>query len=396
MAYTFRYQPLKGMYLTYQAMSTLLLRVPLWVLLAIWKRPKKSWSLKRSVLVKLLGHSMQMATSIGPISQHPDHLAITGGVDVNGIWVEPAPQLVTGRLKSWMFATSVEAIRIPGYWMHEQGSTIEVGAPPAPGEKVLYHLHGGAYVRLSAHPTDLTAAIPRGIVKHVDSIHRSFSIEYRLSSASPFKVANPFPAALLDALAGYNYLVNVVGFSPTDIVIVGDSAGANLAHALTRYLVEYKDTPELRMPAPPGSLILLSPWADMSTSHDIPGGSMFESIPSDYLHPSRNEIDYARVAFTGPLGGGILVHNPYISPASLNAAMIVDFKGFPRTCIVAGGAEILYDQIITLRDRMAKDLGKDLYYYEAKDAVHDFLVLEWHEPERTETLEAIANWLAVI
>jgi acetyl esterase/lipase len=331
----------------------------------------------------------------GPVIVLPDHRAIASGVNINGIWVDPVPQLVTGKLQTWMHATAVKPVRIPGYWVHKKGSTIEVAAAPKPGEKVLYHLHGGAYIRLSAHPSDATAAIARGIVEHVDSIHRSFSLEYRLSSSKPFKVANPFPAALLDALAGYNYLVNVVGFTPADIILAGDSAGANLAHALTRYLVEYNvsDDPNFSLPAPPGGLILLSPWADLSVSHEGPAASSHQFIDSDYIHPTLGGADYAKDSFLGPLGMGAAVRNPYISPASLDPSMVIDFKGFPRTFIVAGGAEILYDQIVTLKDRMVKDLEDKVTYHEAKDAVHDYLVFEWHEPERTDTLKAIAKWV---
>lgn len=32
-------------------------------------------------------------------------------------------------------------------------------------------------------------------------------------------------------------------------------------------------------------------------------------------------------------------------------------------------------------------------YYFAPDAVHDYIPLLWHEPERTETLKAIADWV---
>jgi len=33
-------------------------------------------------------------------------------------------------------------------------------------------------------------------------------------------------------------------------------------------------------------------------------------------------------------------------------------------------------------------------YYEAKDAVHDYLVFTWHEPEREETFREIAKWVS--
>lgn len=292
-----------------------------------------------------------------------------------------------------MEANSVSPARIPGYWTHKKGSQIEIGAAPTPGEKVLYHLHGGAYVRLSAHPKDVTAVIARGILQHVDSVHRSFAVEYRLSSSKPYEVANPFPAALLDALAGYNYLVNTVGFSPSDILLVGDSAGANLAHALTRYLVEYKDTPDIAIPASPGALVLLSPWCDFGVSHEQPGTSSENFIVSDYIHPTRGGINYAKDSFLGALGASEAPHNTYISPSSLDPAMTIDFHGFPRTFIAAGGAEVLFDQIVTLKDRMIKDLGDDkVYYHEAKDGIHDYMVFEWHEPERTQTLKALAKW----
>ncbi|KAG6876106.1 hypothetical protein C0993_005489 [Termitomyces sp. T159_Od127] len=327
----------------------------------------------------------------GPLIKLPDYKAITLGRGVNGLWVDPVPGLITGKLEMWMKAASVTPVRIPGYWTHKKGYDIKVGAAPASGEKVLYHLHGGAYIRLSAHPSDPTAAIARGILEHTESIHRIFALEYRLSSSKPFEVDAPFPAALIDALAGYQYLVNVVGFDPANIIIAGDSAGGNLAHALTRYLVEYKGFDKL--PAPPGGIILLSPWSDLGVSHEGPTASSHKFVDSDYLHPTIGSVNYAKDSFLGPLGLGAAVRNPYISPASLDPALVINFKGFPRTFIVAGGAEILYDQIICLRDRMMKDLGDQVTYYEAKDGIHDYLIFEWHEPERTETLKAIAKWV---
>ena len=328
----------------------------------------------------------------GPLISRPNHLAITTGPGVNGVWVEPVPQLITGVLKTWMIAAGVPSIRIPGYWIHKKGSSITAETPPVPGEKVVYHMHGGGYVRLSAHPDDPTAVIPRGFLEHIDSVHRTFSIEYRLSSTKPDAIANPFPAALLDALAGYNYLVNVIGFSPSDIIFSGDSAGGNLANALARYLMEYQDDPDI--PNPPGFMILASPWADVGVSHDNPGSSIYRCLDSDHISAFDGSIDYARDAFVGPLGTGAAARNRYISPASLHPSMKVNFRGFPKTFLLAGGAEILLDQIRTLRDRMLKDMGKEtLEYYEARDAVHDYLCFSWHEPERTDTFKQIAKWI---
>jgi hypothetical protein len=44
---------------------------------------------------------------------------------------------------------------------------------------------------------------------------------------------------------------------------------------------------------------------------------------------------------------------------------------------------------------MAKDMGDEkVRYLEAEDGIHDFLVFDgWHEPERGDTLRAIAKWV---
>jgi acetyl esterase/lipase len=120
---------------------------------------------------------------------------------------------------------------------------------------------------------------------------------------------------------------------------------------------------------------------------------MTKFLTSDFLQGGER-MDYLRTTFVGPHGTGAGELNRYISPASLHPSMQISFKGFPKTFIMAGGAEILLDQIKTLKDRMVKDLGEsNVTYFEAKDGVHDYLAFKWHEPERGETLEAIAKWV---
>ena len=336
---------------------------------------------------------------VGTLTELPSHLAIHG---VNEVWVDAIPDLIIGDLKSFADAASVTSVPIPGYWTHKAGSKIKVAAPPALGERVIYYLHAGSYMRLSAHPSDMTAKTPSSLLKYTTSMCRIFAIEYRLSSTKPFAVANPFPAALIDAVAGFNYLVNVIGFSPLDIVVLGDSSGGNLAHALTRCLVENHNSPLAKLPAPPGGLIMNSPWCDLSDSHDTPGSSVYTNASSDYLDFSA-EDGYPKKAFLGPHGFEASESNRYISPACRYSSLTVDFKGFPRTFIVAGGAELLLDQIRTLRKRMVHDLGEGdgvnsdegkVRYLEEPDSVHVFHSFEWHEPERSRSLREMAKWIA--
>ncbi|KAF9012407.1 Alpha/Beta hydrolase protein [Cyathus striatus] len=369
-----RWRSFQGLYLTYQAISTLFVRIPSWALFNLLRswRPRKSWTIGRVIRVNLLRHYLSVLARSGPISKVPDHLSIAPGPNVHGVWVESVPELIGGELQIFADRAYVIPVRIPGYWLYKADSSSEITYPPQPGEKVILAFHGGAYVRLSAHPGDMTAAIARGLLEHVSAVQRVFSLEYRLSRGKPYEPAHPFPAALLDALAGYNYLVNT-----------GDSAGGNLALALTRYLIENKNDCKLNLPAPPAGIILLSPWCDIGTSHDnIPGGSAATCVASDFLNdPTKGGFDYARDAF-----------------------LDIHFKDFPRTFIVAGGAEVILDQIRSLKVKMVKDLGEGngragkgkVTYFEASDAIHDYLVFPWHEPERSNTLHEINRWISAM
>ncbi|KAH7908350.1 Alpha/Beta hydrolase protein [Hygrophoropsis aurantiaca] len=400
MVHELRNQPFRGLYLAYQLFTTTLLRYPLWVLLALprsW-RPRASWSLGRCLKVRLIRHLSGVNDKVVLSPSHTNHLAIPNDNNAGekALWIDPAPELIHGELLNWASITGVTPIRIPGYWIERRGVDMAVGAPLQPGEKILYRLHGGGYVGLSAHPSDPSTAISRDLMHFCAPFKRTFAIEYRLSKAAPYVPANPFPAALFDALAGYSYLVNSAGFRPEDIVVEGDSAGGNLALALVRYLVESQESP--CVPAPPGGMILLSPWTDISVSHETTDSSMLSSIGSDTLGTGLNgRAAYPKLAFLGALGLSAAESNAYISPASLH--LRCSFKNFPRTFVCAGGAEMFVDQIRTLVARMAGDMGEgagmgQVVYYEASDGVHVYPAFDFHEPERSETYRAIAQWVA--
>ncbi|KAM6497910.1 Alpha/Beta hydrolase fold [Amanita muscaria] len=401
MPFAFRNQPLKGLYSTYQVLTTVFLRLPWWILCSLprsW-RPRQSWDLKRAIMVRLIRHSIHATAQTGPfVIKTPNYLAIEPDVGEYGVWVEPVPELVNAEFEVFARAVSVEPIRVPGYWMHKRGSDIKAASPPVPGEKVLYRLHGGGYTRCSAHPSDPTAKMSLDLVELTDTLHRAFAVEYRLSSTEPFPIAGQFPAALFDALAGYNYLVNVVGFSPSDIVVLGDSAGGNLAQALTRYLVENQNFID-HLPGPPGGLVLVSPWCDMSGSHVAPGSAVYLYKNIDIL-VFADADSYSERAFLGSHGYEAAASNGYISPSC--KSLPVSFKGFPRTFIIAGGVELLLDQIRTIKARMVEDLGEGdglregegkVRYVEEPDAVHDYPVFGWHEPEKSRTLREVAEWV---
>ena len=154
----------------------------------------------------------------------------------------------------------------------------------------------------SAHEENPNSVIYKSMIDSTP-VKRVVSIEYRLLVAG----TAAFPAAresrnsssdtgfhlmqcrfiVIDALTGYVYLVEKCKIPPSRIIVGGNSAGGNLAFALTRYL---RDERILSLPA---ALVLVSPWADISMSHHVEGGSSsYTNVSCDYV---RSESASSRV-----------------------------------------------------------------------------------------------------
>ncbi|EGO01322.1 hypothetical protein SERLA73DRAFT_179485 [Serpula lacrymans var. lacrymans S7.3] len=400
MTHEWRRQPFRALYLGYQLLFIVFLFIPYHVVKyapRAW-RPRKSWSLQRSVGIAFVRYLGKVEEKVGSMLSFPTHEAIKEGPGVKALWINPVPELMNKQLQQWAAISGVQPIRIPGYWMDKQGLDFTIGAPLQSGEKILYRLHGGAYTLLSSHPDDRSAKYARDLLNKCSSFRRAFSVEYRLSVGPPYPARNPFPAALLDAIAGYAYLVNECKYNPSDIVIAGESAGANLALALTRYLLECQGDSKDNVFEPPAGLILLSAWVDLSTSHVKPGLSPFLNAESDYVSQLTPLDCYSKIAFLGPHGREGAETNEYISPASLHIDST--FYRFPRTILIAGGSEMFLDQIKTLKSRMVRDMGEgngagQVTYLEMPDSIHSFISWPKYEPQCTDALLKIAEWADV-
>ncbi|KIJ43425.1 hypothetical protein M422DRAFT_30883, partial [Sphaerobolus stellatus SS14] len=255
------------------------------------------------------------------------------------------------------------------------------------GEKIVYHFHGGAFVTWSAHPSHDSSKLPKGLLEYTD-VSRVLSLEYRLSTRDSGPASNPFPAALIDAVAGYRHLVEVSGFTPSDIILSGDSAGAHLALGLTRYLLENSTA---GLPPAPSSLILFSPWADLSGSHN---DSYQTSARTDYLR----DYDFPENAITSFLGAhpqSITSQSPYVSPSSkLMKDKTGLYRGFPRTFISVGDGDRCFEAQMTLKQLMGRDIGTgSVKWHVAPDCVHDYCMFPWEEPHRSQTFKDIGCWL---
>ncbi len=186
--------------------------------------------------------------------------------------------------------------------------------------KVILQLHGGGYI---------------GPMKNV---YRRFAVNYSELGKSTevltidYRVApeNPFPAALEDAIAAYQWLIEEKNYESKKIMVVGDSAGGGLALALCLYL---RDN-EISLPA---GIVVMSPWNDLTHS----GTSYIENYEIDPLFGKTTNnmlYDSSYIGDNNP-------HNPYISP------VYGDFTGFPPMLMQVGTHEVLLSDTLTVAER---------------------------------------------
>ncbi len=204
------------------------------------------------------------------------------------------------------------------------GRPCELLKPAGGGVRAMLYLHGGGYVMGSpkSHRHMIAA-----IAKAADAA--ILVPEYRLAPE------HAFPAALEDAVAGYEWLLGN-DWRPDQISIAGDSAGGGLCLAS---LLHLKD----QNAALPGAAICISPWTDMTAS----GASHQDKSDADpmvKLDSLRSHAEMYR--------GGRALDDPLLSP------LFGDLSGLPPLLIQVGSDEILLDDARELHAR-AEAAGLD-------------------------------------
>jgi len=231
---------------------------------------------------------------------------------------------------------------IPGEWV-ESGPTTNAG--------VLLYLHGGGYFACSArtHRPFTTAFARRGF--------KVFAPNYRLAPE------NPFPAAVMDAVAAYRAL--------TPSVIAGDSAGGGLALATLTKLRDEGD----KLPA---AAALFSPLTDLA-------GTGNSRQANDKRCAMFHGKGLARAAEFYLCGAD--PRDPLASP------LYADLKGLPPLLIHVGADETLLDDSTMLAVRArAAGVAVELQVFPAVPHVwqmfHRFL------PEGRQSLDAAGEFLS--
>jgi epsilon-lactone hydrolase len=228
-------------------------------------------------------------------------------------------------------------------------------------ERTIVYFHGGGYV--SGSPPDrylpLAAAIARAARARVHAV------DYRLAPEARF------PAAFEDCLAAYRWTVRDGGVDPDAVAVAGDSAGGNLALAVT---VAARDE---NLPLP-SCVAVISPFADLTLS----GASMeLRKLADPYV--TRELLQ----SMADDYLGGADPADPRCS------AVFADLHDLPPLLIQVGGDEILFDDAVRIRDA-AKAAGVDTTFQEWTHGIHVWPVyISAGLPEAALAIEDLAAFL---
>jgi monoterpene epsilon-lactone hydrolase len=226
------------------------------------------------------------------------------------------------------------------------------------GGLILY-LHGGSYIFGSVLTThaDLIARLA------MESGARTLGIDYRLAPESPY------PAAQEDTLAVVEELVRR-GTPASEIVLVGDSAGGNLALAV-QIALRQRGLGQAQAAA------LISPWLELNAS--------FASCRVN------DAYDYGQTSFLLPharvFAGELPLDDPRISP------LHAELPGLSPLFVQVGSAERLFDEGVELA-RRAEHAGVSVTLDVARDMPHNPPLLASFHPEAARALDALVQFVS--
>jgi acetyl esterase/lipase len=189
-------------------------------------------------------------------------------------------------------------------------------------ENVIIYLHGG-FVFPLYNPTRFLA----GILAEKTGT-RVLLVDFRIAPEFPF------PAAIEDCAGAFRWLITEGNIAPEKVVLVGESAGGNLAITTSMYLRDAGDPL-------PGALVAISPVVDFT------GGGTFytQNDPMANAEFVMRQLDAYR--------GSADKRDPLLSPVYGN------LQGLPSIMIQIGSEEILRSGVEEFT-RIAEAAGVDV------------------------------------
>jgi len=224
-------------------------------------------------------------------------------------------------------------------------------------EKVILYTVGGGYISGSCKDhRPMVAKIAKG------SGIRILMFDHRLAPE------DPFPAALNDTVTAYQWLLTQ-GISPSNIMIVGDSAGGGLCLAT---LLALRDQ---GIPLPVAA-VAISPWTDLALTGDSYKTKLEASIdpPGMSMVCSKYYV------------GENDTRHPWISP------LFGDLHKLPPLFISVGTNETMLDDSTHFAEK-AKAAGVDVTLRIGDEMIHCYPLLAPLFPEANQALNEICVFI---
>jgi acetyl esterase/lipase len=234
-----------------------------------------------------------------------------------------------------------------------------VCAPGARVDRAALHLHGGGFISgsMDTH-RELAARLS------ASTRARFLVIDYRLAPE------HPFPAALKDARMAYHWLLDE-GYTPEQLVVVGDSAGGGLA--LQTLLALREEGSQL-----PAAALFMSPFTEF-VRYD---GESYET---------RARLDPMLSLEVNKIGGGYYVgENDPLTP--LLNPLDMDLAGLPPMCIHVGDCEVLLSDSTRLAER-ARAAGVEVAFKVWPGMWHDFQTVARYVPEARQSIDELGKFI---
>lgn len=232
---------------------------------------------------------------------------------------------------------------------------------------ILLFLHGGGWVTESVDTYNRVCA---GLAKNTG--HAVVSVGYRLAPEYPFPAALDDCYAVAKAIYTNRFLLNT---STESITLIGDSAGGNLAAALS---LMARDRGEFM----PRQQILIYP----AVSNDYSELSPFPSVTengTDFLLTRQKLMQYLDFYESNPKDR----QNPYFAPI-----LATDFSHQPRTLIMTAEFDPLRDEGEAYGKKLM-DAGNEVEIHRLSDALHGFFALGINYRSVQESYDMINQFL---
>lgn len=232
---------------------------------------------------------------------------------------------------------------------------------------VLLFFHGGGWVTGNIDSYDKVCTTMAEMTEHA-----VVSVDYQLAPE------HPFPAAPEDCyLVAKELFLNasLLGISPEQIILIGDSAGGNLAAAVS---LMAKDRGEFL----PKRQILIYPATYNDHSEQSPFPSVIEN-GTGYLLTSKRIRDYMELYIQNQKDW----NHPYFAPL-----LAENLENQPRTLILTAEFDPLRDEGEAYGKKL-RQFGNQVEIHRLKDALHGFISLPSSFPHVKRSYKYINRFL---